>query len=124
MVVMKPIQFHYHCFVIKKQKTLGDHAANLFLCDGAYGLDPGGAEKVSVSWESNSEVLVRYPAAAKVFSARESIKGLTVRYLAVEPISARVRGEPGPVQAITSVCIGSRQGGRRWLKVETTCGAV
>lgn len=76
--------------IVKGKKSLPqDGSGNVFSADSDHdkvGVDPNGLLPIDVAWESDNELLIRYPARARVFLQNRQYKGVYVKYTADESL--------------------------------------
>lgn len=67
--------------VLSPDRTLGNQAGNVFSADdnhGAVHLTSGNVLPIQLSWISNDELVIRYPAGARVFLSKARIGEITI----------------------------------------------
>ena len=73
--------------VLRRGRPLRNQAGNAFVANdnhGAVRLSSGNVLPIQLSWISNNELLIRYPAGARVFSNKARIDEVTITYQPAE----------------------------------------
>jgi hypothetical protein len=72
--------------IVRSNQSLPSGGGNLFIADDKHHAIPLGSKgtmEITVSWESNSSLIVSYPQKAEVFLKKVNVAGVAVRYEAV-----------------------------------------
>jgi hypothetical protein len=81
-----PIDSSEHVSILSSSASLPSGRGNVFIAgdeNQAVSVDAKQTNKIKVSWESNSLLLVLYPQKAEVFLKKANVAGVAVRHEAV-----------------------------------------